>query len=76
MRADRHIFFQINSPRETGCFEVGTSQIGWENRIEAPGFDISSPEGLNEILPEQITFIVWRRVVLHHDAVWDLRVGI
>jgi len=76
MRADRHIFFQITSPRETGCFEVGTSQIVWENRMEMPNFDLSDPEKMKENIPDEMTFIVWRRVVLYYDAVWDIRLGI
>jgi len=64
MRADDHIYFQLSSPQETGCFQVGTSQIMWENRLGVPNpLDPS---------PDEVTFTVWRRVVLYHHAVWDI----
>jgi len=61
MRANGDIYFQLSSPKKTGCFQVGTTQLVWENRVgvPAPG-------------PDKATFIVWRRIVLKHNAVWDL----
>lgn len=64
MRAEDNIYFQLSSPQETGCFQVGTSQIMWENRMGIPNpLDPS---------PDEVTFTVWRRVILYHHAVWDI----
>jgi len=64
MRAEDNIYFQLSSPRETGCFQVGSSQIIWENRVGVPN-------PLNPS-PDKVTFTVWRRVILYHHAVWDI----
>jgi hypothetical protein len=61
MRANGDIYFQLSSPKKTGCFQVGTTQLVWENRVGVP------VPG-----PDKATFIVWRRIVLTHNAVWDL----